>query len=180
MEPNSMEREGRIFQLVVLFHDFTKLLDKRNTGRELRGEDPLRFDPFHGQGRVLRALADRDGITQSELASVLDITPQTLSISLKKLVRDGLVVQEPSTVDRRAKTLHLTEAGTAMKQVLEERAKHSGSMFEAFDDEEAAEFKKLLEKLCSHLEREIEIAEVKDELAAGTSITAGAPQAYCV
>ena len=128
-------------------------------------------DPFHGQGRVLRALIDRDGTTQAGLAEALEITPQTLSVSLKKLVRDGLVEQESSELDRRAKLLHLTAKGKEVEQVLEEQAKYSGSMFEAFDLDEAIQFKVLLEKLCAHLRKEIEVSDVKERLTAGTSVT---------
>ena len=52
--------------------------------------------------------------TASQLASVLDVTPATVSAAVDALVRRGFLERHPSEQDRRCITLMTTEAGRAV------------------------------------------------------------------
>jgi len=54
-----------------------------------------------------------DGVRPGELAEVLGIEPASLVRQLDQLVDAALIERRDSQVDRRAKTLHLTDAGRA-------------------------------------------------------------------
>jgi MarR family transcriptional regulator, transcriptional regulator for hemolysin len=52
-----------------------------------------------------------DGVRQGALVDALGIEPPSLVPLLNQLERSGLVERRPDAADKRAKTLHLTDAG---------------------------------------------------------------------
>ena len=152
-------REGKIMNAVVVFDAFTRTLTQRNSGRTARGDHPLRYDPYRGQGRILVALSKEDNINQTQLAERLNITPQTLGIALRKLEAQGLISRSSGEQDKRTRLIRLTEEGREEKELLDIRSKYSGSMFEALDDDEIDQIIVLLKKLTAHMKREIEVSE---------------------
>jgi DNA-binding MarR family transcriptional regulator len=56
-------------------------------------------------------IAALDGIGIAALAAKMVMDPTTLTRNLKPLLRQGLLVLVPDARDRRARRLHLTEAG---------------------------------------------------------------------
>lgn len=61
--------------------------------------------------RVLHFVDRNPGLTVGELLTILKVTKQGLSRTLKTLVDDGMIVAEPGRSDRREKCLATTEAG---------------------------------------------------------------------
>lgn len=80
---------------------------------------------LHGSGfplteaRVLYELAQRDGLTASELARDLELDPAYLSRILKRFAASGWLLRERSRDDGRALRLRLTPAGRAAFQPLD-------------------------------------------------------------
>jgi DNA-binding MarR family transcriptional regulator len=66
-----------------------------------------------GDYQVLVYLSETDGraLRMCDLADRLQLSPSGLTRRLDGLVSDGLVVREPSTVDRRVMMAKLTDAG---------------------------------------------------------------------
>ncbi|MET0745671.1 MAG: MarR family transcriptional regulator [Microvirga sp.] len=63
------------------------------------------------RARTLMNLARKDGMTQSELAEILEIEGPTLVRLLDGLEAQGLTRRQPVEGDRRAKQIALTDAG---------------------------------------------------------------------
>ncbi|WP_299565556.1 MarR family transcriptional regulator [uncultured Sulfitobacter sp.] len=77
----------------------------------------LRFrdlDLSQARWNALFELSRNEEVTQVELAQCLGIEAATLVRLLDGLEGAGLIERRPSTKDRRAKTLHLTEAATPL------------------------------------------------------------------
>jgi MarR family transcriptional regulator for hemolysin len=66
------------------------------------------------RARTLMQLARRDGMTQSELAEILEVEGPTLVRLLDGLETQGLTERLPVEGDRRAKQIALTEAGRTL------------------------------------------------------------------
>lgn len=64
-----------------------------------------------------------DGINQKDLAIHIGIEAPTLVRLLDSLEERGLIERQPDTTDRRAKTIHLTDAGALVLADLQDLAK---------------------------------------------------------
>ena len=89
---------------------FRLRLAERRVFRELgdgfqsHGVSPLLFS-------ILTLLAANPGCRQAELGAALGVHQPNLVEKIDNLVGRGLALRAPDPVDRRANTLHLTEAG---------------------------------------------------------------------
>ena len=61
--------------------------------------------------RAVHFIARHPGMSVAELLGILRITKQSLARVLGELVREGFVMQEQGTADRRRRHLHLTPKG---------------------------------------------------------------------
>lgn len=103
----------------------------------------------HGQHRMLMQLARHEGDvpSQKELAETMGISPAAVTVTLKKLEREGYISRSMTDEDNRRNEIRITEKG--ISKVTESRA-----MFEATDKELFADFSpEELETFVSFLER---------------------------
>ncbi len=105
-----MQREDLSRNFGFILHDVARLM--RNTyDRRMKALGLTR-----SQWWVLTHLYRNDGVTQSELADILEIEKPTLGRLLDRLEVKGWVRREEHAADRRAKRVFLTEeVGPAMK-----------------------------------------------------------------
>ena len=98
--------------------------------------------------RILKSIAREAGITQSKLAEILEIRPQSLTRVLNDLETEGYIIRERNSSDRRVIKLHLTEKGNEYcshrKTVFRETAV---SVFSVLSDDEKNQLRYLLEKV---------------------------------
>jgi len=84
--------------------------------------DPDKILDDHGFGRAhhraIHFINRNPGITVQELLAILRITKQSLSRVLGQLVREGYVIQQRGTRDRRQRHLHLTERGVELERLV--------------------------------------------------------------
>ena len=66
---------------------------------------------YLGQHRILFALQKHPNITLTELATILDITKESLSVSLKRLDSTGLIHRVLDDDDKRRYVLSLSQQG---------------------------------------------------------------------
>jgi MarR family transcriptional regulator, temperature-dependent positive regulator of motility len=66
------------------------------------------------QFAALTTIRNHDGMAQTTLAGMIAYDAATLGGVVERLVQKGLVRRETSPQDRRAKSLHLTQAGEAL------------------------------------------------------------------
>ena len=89
--------------------------------RDFTGEPDsmlARLDLGRAHHRVIYFVGRYPGITVSELLLVLNITKQSLSRVLSRLLNDSYVEQRTDSDDRRKRLLHLTEKGADLERKL--------------------------------------------------------------
>jgi len=108
-------------------------------------------DPHRGQGRILALLKLQPGISQSELAYLLGMRPQSAGELLAKLERAGLIERTQSENDKRVLHVKLTAEG---EKASEQRAKGKGP-FAMLDEGEKETLNALLQKVANGLEEQL-------------------------
>jgi DNA-binding MarR family transcriptional regulator len=74
----------------------------------LLAERIARYGVVPGQFPQLLALYEHDGLTPTELSRAVDIEPGTMTKTLRRMERDGLVERRPDADDGRAVRIYLT------------------------------------------------------------------------
>jgi DNA-binding MarR family transcriptional regulator len=74
---------------------------------------------YRGQPLVLRALWEQEGLTHTDLAQRLHVTPATITKMLQRMENAGFVVSRPDPGDQRVSRVYLTEAGCAIQTKVE-------------------------------------------------------------
>lgn len=100
------------------------------------------------QGKILKILYKKGDISQKKIQDMLHVKSGTISESINKLEKKGLLIRQNDKVDRRKKVLHLTEDGKINVET------HSAlyqkeiiQFFEILNDDEKKELEKILKKL---------------------------------
>ena len=116
----------------------------------------LRFrdlDLSQARWSVLFELSRNEEVTQVELARTLGIEAATLVRLLDGLEGAGLVERRPSARDRRAKTLHLTEAASPLIVRMEEiSAASRAEILQGISKQDLRIATKVLSRIAARLE----------------------------
>ena len=106
-----------------------------------------------GQPPVLFALHQNDGLTHSELAQKLEVTPATITNMIKRMEGSGFVVRCRDDEDQRVSRVYLTEAGGNIISELEAVLNGiEAKIFFGLDQEEQDTFRCMLEKIHNNLQ----------------------------
>jgi MarR family transcriptional regulator for hemolysin len=96
-----------------------------------------------------------EGLTQRELASLMAIENPTLVRLLDSLEQQGLIERRPCPNDRRARRLHLTNAGRAFMDDLSGRAEVlREEMLEGISDDEIECTVRVFHKILENAEKQ--------------------------
>ena len=101
-----------------------------------------------GNGRIMHAISENDGVSQAELAELLDIRPQSLTRVLLQLEEDGYIERKRSSSDGRALSVFITEKGADYHKMLREnRKERAHRIFSSLTGEEKGSLVKALRKV---------------------------------
>lgn len=137
-------------ELVDMFRELAKKQRKVISGY-LKGKGI-----FIGQHRTLFKLQKNPEITLTDLANELEVSKESLSVSLKRLENSELVLREQSMEDKRKILFSLTEKGEAVANHVRLGIDQiNENMFKDFSDKEKNDLSFLFEKMIKGLEEEI-------------------------
>jgi len=132
-----------------LFAQTSKLF--RTRAHALLGEIGL----CRGQPFALYALWEEEGITHSELAERLNVTPATITNMLKRMEKAGLVERRPDAEDQRVSRVYLTDAGRDIREAVEGMWRElEERTFSGFGSEERESLERSLLRMQENLLRE--------------------------
>jgi len=107
---------------------------------------------YRGQPPVLHFLWEQDGMTHSELAERLHVTPSTITKMINRMEKSGFVERRADAKDHRVSRVYLTDEGRAVQGEVKEvwRAIESET-FEGFTLEERVLLRRFLMQIRDNL-----------------------------
>jgi len=114
--------------LLFLLHDVARLL-RVDADKRARAHDMTR-----AQWGILIWLERQPGISQKELAELLEVEPITVARLIDRLETRGMVERRPDPKDRRIWRLHLKpDAYPMLEEIAEQRAEIVGMLTQGID-----------------------------------------------
>lgn len=102
---------------------------------------------------ILFHLGHEDGLTQWELAKRTNVSPPTVSVSLQKMERAGLLERRTDENDQRSVRVYLTEEGHALNdRIYTEFYKVDMQLEAGFSQEEKKMIRRIFAKMNENLE----------------------------
>lgn len=113
--------------------------------------DESGYEGIKGGGRILFELSQENGLSQKELATRMQIRPQSLTGVLEKLETEGLIERVRSTTDKREQNVFITDTGKKHCSVIYGfRCEASSKLMSPLSEEEKEELDKLLGKILAN------------------------------
>lgn len=107
---------------------------------------------YRGQPPLLQALWEREGLSHTELAESLQISPATTTKMIQRLEKAGFVQRRSDARDQRLSRVYLTEAGRAIRsQVQAVWAQMEAETFAGLSGEEKDVLQQVFKKILSNL-----------------------------
>lgn len=131
-----------------IHHKLTHNLDKISMMRRIFTQRAATRDGIClGQLPVLRYVLEHPGCTQKDVADFLQISPPSVAVMVKRMVRDGILEKAPDAKDMRQNRL----TATAKAQLVSDKSRN---LFDQMDAQVYAGFsEEELEQLSSYLDR---------------------------
>lgn len=140
-----MDYRELFFKIRTVAHLHRKRLD------EVVGEADLHF----GQLPILGALSRLGPSSQKDIASELHVTAPSITNSVKRMEKKGLLTCEVSEEDRRSHVLRLTEKGIEAKNYcFEHFMQIDKEMCGNIDEEDLIVFERVLNTMIDNLKEE--------------------------
>ncbi|MDD3310520.1 MarR family transcriptional regulator [Pseudodesulfovibrio sp.] len=114
------------------------------------------YDVNPGYLAVLQHLWLADDVTQTELKGQLDVEQATLSNTLRRMERDGLILRTPNPEDRRHHAITLTEKGrTSHRLVVEAIEDLRRTVHQGLTVNDRRYFKRIMRQMTDQLEDDL-------------------------
>lgn len=111
------------------------------------------FNLYIGQPRFLFELEKSPGISQTELAERLDVSKETVSVTLKRLEHTDFIERLASSEDKRCKKLYLSDKGfEIVKRLKINFNRINNGMFACLSDEDQITAIRLMKLMLDGLE----------------------------
>ncbi|MBO6918835.1 MAG: MarR family transcriptional regulator [Rhizobiaceae bacterium] len=109
---------------------------------------------FGGQERIILLLKDHDGLTPSEIAEKLNVSPPTIAKSISRLTARGVLVRRIDKSDRRRANVFLSNVGHSMvKSIEKEQRKWKKKVLKSMNKAEKAELLRHLRQILSNIDQ---------------------------
>ena len=103
---------------------------------------------------LLRHLAHKDGRTQQELASLVELAPPTVSVTLRAMEQDGYIVRTTHEMDQRITLVYLTEQGRETNETMRGFADgYDKQIMDGISEEDYATTRRVLLQMRENLDK---------------------------
>ncbi len=113
-----------------------------------------------GQLPILKMLEEKEGVSQRELADLLQIKPPTVTVAVRRLEKADLVWRKSDQRDQRVSRIYLTDKGKHAAGRLHTLAEEMEQVFQrGFTESELCLMKRFLKQMKENLKQEKEQEE---------------------
>lgn len=124
---------------------------RRTRHQQMMGRKGLRY----GQPLMLMILYDEQPICQTKLASLMNVTPASVTVSLKRMEKSGWIVKETNPDDMRYSVIRLTPAGEELAEYSRnEMERINRQQYVGFSEEELSQLYRFYERMNQNLQQE--------------------------
>lgn len=107
---------------------------------------------YRGQALLLILLSEQDGMTHSELAQKMRISPAAVTKVIKRMEQLQYVLRKPDPDDERVSRVYLQESGTALITELRSSLfEFDEILFSDFSEDDLQNFQELLNRILNNL-----------------------------
>lgn len=125
-----------------------RLAQAAHVYRVRAGSRLSRIDLHSGQERLLKALDEKDGVSMSELATVLGVQPPTVTKMIGRLASQGYVERRASKGDGRQAMVFMTDRGREAISAIDKVWKRiEKDALAGIDDKDRKRLRKLLRQV---------------------------------
>lgn len=140
MEENKFDHFGFLLSRVALAH-------RNMVGREVKS-----LGMHRGQPPVLFTLEKHEGMSNSEMADFLDITPATLTNKIKRMEKAGLVIRRRDPQDERYIRIYMTEKGRGIMNQLRASIRETENiLLTGFSEEEIEDLRSKMRRILENI-----------------------------
>lgn len=108
---------------------------------------------YPGQVPILNVLNRRDGYSQRELAELLGVKPPTVTVSINRLEKSGILCRKQDENDQRVTRIYLTDKGReAIQQAMSLVKKMEDAVFGDFSEAELVQMRQFFQQILSNIE----------------------------
>ena len=101
---------------------------------------------------ILAVLYRRDGCSQKELAQELGVKPPTVTVSIQRLEKNGLLIRRQDEKDQRVSRIYLSDAGNAIiKEGMQMAREGEKQILSVFSESELC----LMRRFCQQIKENI-------------------------
>lgn len=141
-ERENLEEERVTLLLIKMMHVYSSMNFTKFT--------ELGIHP--GQIPVLSLVAEHEGISLREMADMIHIKPPTVTVTVQRLERAGLVCKKPDPSDQRISRIFLTEKGENIKREIKNLFEENERILKkGFSDEEVDQLRVYLKKMIQNM-----------------------------
>lgn len=135
------------------FEHFSFLLSRVALAhRNMVGRQMKDLGMHRGQPPVLFTLERHEGMSNSEMAEFLGITPATLTNKIKRMEKAGLVIRQRDSQDERFSRIYTTEKGRGiMKQLRASMAEIENNILKDFSEEEIEDLRVKMRRILDNI-----------------------------
>lgn len=148
-KPRRSAGDGRSIETDVAW----LMKDVESAKLNILGENLTQYGLYVGQPRLMHLIMMNPGSTQSQIAKMLRVSPSSLSMSIKRLEKQGLVSRVTPDNDLRRNELHLTDEGErvskACKDVVHDMHDH---LLIGFNEDEKALLRSFMIRMMENAE----------------------------
>lgn len=113
------------------------------------------YELFHGQLPMLETIKNNDGCTQNKLVELMHVSAPSVTNSIKRLEKNGLVTKSIDPNDNRRSVIHITPKGIDVSSKCRTKFDEAElKTFKGITDEELEQVYVIFEKMISNLREE--------------------------